>query len=144
MKTPDLEWKIKGSRISGECGFFNHLQTACNGQIFIVNSPYNTHFFKLSSGVRICKTTITRDSRTAFQLVYELETNTFSAFQLNAFQGKQQKVLIKGFKPGKSEQAEIIDTSKAPLVLSKVKQEIKDEIESASKEIKAPEKLNIY
>ena len=75
-------------------------------------------------------------------MVYELESNTFSAFQTDVFQGFHQRLTIKGFERRKTE--EETKKSQAPEVLKTGKEKIASEIEKANKDVKAPEKLNIY
>ena len=75
-------------------------------------------------------------------MVYEAESNTFSAFQTDVFQGFHQRLTIKGFEKRKNE--EEIKKSQAPEVLKTDKEKISSAIEKCNTDVKAPEKLNIY
>ena len=83
-KDDEAECTYKGTKYTTDGGYFNHAQTACNGRVFVLNLPHRTHFFKVESGVRF-KSSDKRAERTHFQMVYEAESNTFSAFQTNVF-----------------------------------------------------------
>ena len=41
---------------TGDGGYLNHLQSACNGRIFVLNSPHRTYFFNTETGVRLTRT----------------------------------------------------------------------------------------
>lgn len=99
----EVAWVYRTKNYTTDSGYLNHLQCACNGRIFVVNHPNRTYFFNVETGVRIAKSA-KRDPRSLFQLVHEVESNFFCAFQINVFQGFQRKITIKGFTKRKTEE----------------------------------------
>ena len=112
-KDDDNDWTYKAKKYNSDGGYFDHAQTACNGRVFMLNLPHRTYFFKVENGVRFTMT----DKRPTdlFQIVYDIDTNAFSAFQINKFNGYHNKIKIKGFEKRKTEEEK--NKSKAPEVL---------------------------
>lgn len=139
-KDDDNDWTYKAKKYNSDGGYFDHAQTACNGRVFILNLPHRTYFFKVENGVRFTMTD--KRPNDLFQLVYEQDSNLFSAFKVNTFNGYHNRIKIKGFEKRKTE--EEVKKTQAPEVLQSRKEKLTAEIEKCEKDQKEPEKMSVY
>ena len=106
-----------------------------------MNLPHRTYFFKVDGGVRF-KVSDKRAEGSHHQMVCISDTNAFSGFKTEGFQGDHMRLMIKGFSKKRTE--EEIKKELAPEVLKTGKEKIKSEMEESNKDVKEPEKINMY
>ena len=137
----ETDWNYKGIKFTSDCGYLDHAQSACNGKVFVLNLPHRTYFFKVDGGTRF----VVSDKRKEtdfYQMVYDCQTNVFSAFQVNEFGGYQNQLKIKGFAKRRTE--EDIEKDQAPELLSEAKTKLGSEVDDGQKDWKEPEKIHMY
>jgi len=73
---------LQNKNSNKEGGYLSHVQIACNGNVFVLNTPLVTHWFDATTGLRLSKSVKRNDN--PLTLIYNIEEDNFNAFPQGA------------------------------------------------------------